>query len=177
MGRKSTRPEFASAILATDAMRDINNPARLTLWGRSGNERAHLTAILWEDNPACGFCGLDTLLSSHKGAVTAVLALAVSSSLIPANNNLRCGYVGGNLLLACTACTDARGTAIRRGVDVLPLSSDVLARCEAWVTLPTLDRTYRLPAEGPAVLGMVERKSEAHREMAREARQEAGYVW
>lgn len=177
MGRKSTRPQFASATDAHAAMLDASNPARLTLWGRSGNERAHLTSILWEEDDTCTFCGLPTILSSHKGAVTAVLALAVSSSLIPDNGNLRCGYVGGNLILACTACTDARGTAVRRGIDTLPLSGDVVARCDRWVTLPTLDRTYRLPTEGARVLGMVERESETHREAAREARQERGIVW
>lgn len=177
MGRKSTRAQFDTATAAHSAMLDASNPARLTLWGRSGNERAHLTAVMWDADPTCGFCGLDTVLSSHKGAITAVLALAVSSSLIPDNRNLRAGYVGGNLLLACTACTDARGTAIRRGVDVLPLSADVVERCERWTVLPTLDRTYRLPTEGGAVLGMIEGWSEKHRENAREARQEAGYVW
>lgn len=177
MGRKSTRPQFDTATAAHAAMLDASNGARLTLWGRSGNERAHLTSILWKDDDTCGFCGLSTVLSSHKGAITAVLALAVSSSLIPDSGNLRAGYVGGNLLLACTACTDARGTAIRRGVDVLPLSADVVERCQRWVNLPTLDRTYRLPAEGAAVLGMVEGWAESHRENAREARQEAGYIW
>src|SRR6478609_432544 len=177
MGRKSNRPTFTTATVAVLAMLDPTNTARLTLWGRSGNERAHLTAMMWESNPACSWCGLDTVLSSHKGAVTACLSLVVSSSLIPDNGNLRCGYVGGNLILACTACSDARGTAVRRGVDTLPVPASVLARADEWTTLPVLDRTYRLGIEGSAVLGMIERASEAHREEAREARQEAGLEW
>lgn len=177
MGRKSTRPEFATAAAAVAAMQDSNNPARLTEWGRSGNERAHLTAILHDENPECAWCGLDTVLSSHKGALTACLSLIVSSALIPNNGGKRAGYVGGNIVLACTACTDARGTAVRRGVDTLPAPREVIARGEAWTVLPTLDRTYRLAPEGAARLGWVERASEAHREEAREARQERGLVW
>lgn len=176
MGRKSTRPVFDTVDAAIKAMTDPTDDTRLTLWGRSGNERAHLTSILHDEDPTCTFCGLETFLTAHKGAAGAVLALLVTSSQIPANQNLRCGYVGGNLVLACRACTDARGTAIKAG-QTLTITADMRARAASILTIPTLDRTYRLAPEDGARLAYVGRVSVSWADEAREGRRERGLTY
>lgn len=174
MGRKSTRPTFATVTDALRAMTDNADPARMTEWGRSGNERAHLVSLMHEDSPECAFCGLDTFHTMHKGAATAVLALLVPASSIPGSDGRRVGYVGGNMVLGCMACTDARGTYVKSTGERLPVTPDEVERAEAWLTLPTLDRTYRIAPEDGKRLGYVARAAETHREEAREARRERG---
>src|SRR6476469_1936036 len=179
MGRISTRYVAGSALEAISVCLDVTRPERLTECNRSGNERAHATARMWAIDDTCSWCGLATVLSSHKGALTAVMSLIVTSGMVPANNGKRCGYILGNVVLACTACADARGAAMRRGL-VADWDATVIARAEevrAAEVWTGLDRAYRLPTEGGAVLGMVEAWSENHRENARVARVERGFDW
>lgn len=172
MGRKSTRYMASSVAEAVAVLMDPTNPARLTEWNRSGNERADLTRHLWEMDPACIVCGLDTFHSTYKGEATAVLFHLVPPSLVPGSDGKRVGYIGGGIGLACRACADAVGAFVKSGGEWVAGAGVDIDRvpCE-W---PTLDRTYRIGQESGRTLAYVADKSAGHASAARDARTRRG---
>ena len=165
---------MASTTDEAVAVLRAGTPEAHTEWNRSGNERADLTRHLWEMEPACIVCGLDTFHSTYKGEATAVLFHVVPPSTVPGMGRIRGGYIGGGIGLACRACADATGAYVKSGgewTDAILSALDLSAVPCEW---PTLDRTYRIGAEDGNTLAYVARASAGHGEAARDARRERG---
>ena len=77
---------------------------------KSGSEWADLLRSFHATDHRCRMCGLDTVISDSKTALSAArLALLIPASMLDnVGGKMKRGYIVGNVTLFCNACNNAR---------------------------------------------------------------------